>query len=88
MILGPKEVNWGPVRPPAKAQEQLQPNYMYITTLFGGHLDITIGFSIKFWSTGQNLRAIRVSIFSKQFTALYGWYQPVFSNDLRVQKGL
>ena len=33
MVLGPKEMNWGPVRPPAKAQEQLQPKYMYILQL-------------------------------------------------------
>ncbi|CAM9508891.1 unnamed protein product, partial [Heterosigma akashiwo] len=66
-------------------QEPQNLTHMYIKTLFGGGSDTTIGFSIKFWSTGQILGQIQDIVFSKQFSALYGSNQP-YADDAQKSK--
>ena len=76
MVSVPWKKTLAPFRPPAMDQEPQNLTHMYIKTLFGGGSDTTIGFSIKFWSTGQILGQIQDVVFSKQFSALYGSNQP------------
>ena len=86
MVSVPWKKTLAPFRPPAMDQEPQNLTHMYIKTLFGGDSDTTIGFSIKFWPTGQILGQIQDTVFSKQFSALYGSNQPYLWHEFNLKE--